>query len=160
MRTDEPAIVSGRALRRATAFVVLGLGLRVFRYLMDYPFWCDESRLAANLIDMSYGDLGKPLRYAQASPVGFLAAEITAIRFLGFSTWSLRLVALASALASVVLFRHVAARLLSGLPQFIRPATAHLFPRRNSSDDRTTGVPISEGRSWRGFGEGRRNGCG
>ena len=118
---DAPA---GEAfLRRATAaFVVLGLLLRVFRYLSDLPLWCDESRLAANLIDLAYGDLGKPLRYAQTCPIGFLAVETTAVRLLGFSTWSLRLAAFVSSLASVALFRHVAGRVLSGLPLLLAVA--------------------------------------
>jgi hypothetical protein len=113
-----------RLLRRATtAFVALGLILRVVRYLADFPPWCDELRLAANLIDLGYGDLGRPLRYAQVCPVGFLAVETTAVRLLGFSTWSLRLAPLAAALASVVLFRHVAGRVLSGLPLLLAVAT-------------------------------------
>jgi hypothetical protein len=111
-------------LRRATtAFVALGLLLRVVRYLADFPPWCDELRLAANLIDLGYYDLGRPLRYAQACPVGFVAVEATAVRLLGFSTWSLRLVPLASALAGVVLFRHVAGRVLGGLPLLLAVAT-------------------------------------
>ena len=92
------------ALQRATkAFVALGLLLRVLRYLVDYPLWCDEARLAANLIDFGYRDLGRPLSHAQVCPVGFMAVETTVVHLLGFSTRSLRLVPLASALASVVL---------------------------------------------------------
>ena len=36
----------------------------------------------------------------------------------------------------------------------------HLFPGRNSFDDGTTCVLISEERPWRGFGGRRRNGWG
>jgi hypothetical protein len=103
--------------------VALGLLLRLLRYLADFPLWCDEMRLAVNLIDLGYGDLGRPLRYAQVCPVGFLAVETTVVGLLGFSTWSLRLVPLLSALASVVLFRHVAGRVLRGLPWLIAVAT-------------------------------------
>lgn len=119
-----PGAAGGRrAFRRATAaFVALGLLLRLVRYLADFPFWCDEMRLAANLIDLGYGDLGRPLRFAQVCPVGFLAVETTVVGLLGFSTWSLRLVPLLSALASVVLFRHVAGRVLRGLPWLIAVA--------------------------------------
>lgn len=104
-------------IRRATmGFVVLGLALRAFRYLSDFPLWCDESRLAANLIALADGEAGffGPLRYAQTAPVGFLVVETGVIELIGFSTWSLRLVPLLCALASVLLFRHVAGRLLSG----------------------------------------------
>jgi hypothetical protein len=114
----------GRFLRRATlAFVALGLILRLFRYLADFPLWCDEAHLAANLIDLGYSDLGRPLRYAQVCPVGFVAVETTAVHLFGFSTWTLRLAPLASALASVFLFRHVAGRILSGLPLLLAVAT-------------------------------------
>lgn len=132
MRRDDPsggeervgAAGSGRLLRRAaTAFVILGLVLRVARYLADFPLWCDELRLAANLIDVDFGALGRPLRYAQVCPVGFLAVEAAVVRLLGFSTWSLRLVPLAGALGGVVLFRHVAGRVLSGLPLVLAVAT-------------------------------------
>jgi 4-amino-4-deoxy-L-arabinose transferase-like glycosyltransferase len=116
----EPAAdVLGNAeiVRRATVgFLVLGLGLRLFRYLADFPLWCDESRLAANLIDLTQGkgSYFGPLRYAQTAPVGFLLLESLVIRLLGFSTWTLRLVPILCALASVLLFRRVAGKVLSG----------------------------------------------
>jgi hypothetical protein len=108
--------------RATTAFVVLGLLLRLLRYLMDYPLWCDESRLAANLVDSGFADLGKPLRYAQVAPVGYLAVEMALIDLLGFSTRSLRLFALVCSLTSVLVFRHVAGRLVSGLPALLAVA--------------------------------------
>src|SRR3954451_19749190 len=122
--TSTGATTWGLSLRRATAgFVVLGLLLRLARYLADFPLWCDEARLAANLIDLGFGDLGRPLRYQQVCPVGFLAVELAAVRLLGFSTWSLRLAPLVSALAGVLLFRRVAGRLLSGLPLLLAVGT-------------------------------------
>ena len=113
-----------RDLRRATsAFVALGLLLRFARYLADFPLWTDELRLAANLIDPDFSRLGRPLGYAQVCPVGFLAIETVVVRLVGYSTWSLRLVPLISALGSVVLFRHVAGRVLSGLPLLLAVAS-------------------------------------
>ncbi|GAC1451556.1 MAG: hypothetical protein NVSMB9_36540 [Isosphaeraceae bacterium] len=117
--------VSGdrRRFQRLTlAFVGLGLFLRVMRYLIDLPLWSDEMSLAANLVDFQYGDLGRPLRYAQVCPVGFLAIEAAAVRLLGFSTWSLRLIPVVSGVASVFLFRHVAGRLVSGPPLLLAVA--------------------------------------
>ena len=102
--------------------MILGLILRAVRYLVDFPLWCDEARLAANLINLNYHDLGQPLSHAQVCPVGFLAVETTLVRLLGYSTWSLRLAPLLSAMASVVLFRHLARRLLSGLPAMLAVA--------------------------------------
>ncbi|MEW4567584.1 hypothetical protein AB1L88_06915 [Tautonia sp. JC769] len=119
MRAEPAAEVLGNRelVRKATVgFLVLGLGLRLFRYLADFPLWCDESRLAANLIDLARGDgsFFGPLRYAQTAPVGFLMLQAAVIRLLGFTTWTLRLVPIACGLASVLLFRMVAGRLLSG----------------------------------------------
>src|SRR5262245_22469922 len=77
----------------ATAgFVALGLWLRAARYLLNFPLWCDETMLAANFLDRGYADLLRPLDYRQIGPLLFLAAELTSVRLLGFSEWSLRLV--------------------------------------------------------------------
>ena len=43
--------------RVTTGFVALGVLLRVARYLLNFPLWCDETMLAANFLDKGYGDL-------------------------------------------------------------------------------------------------------
>jgi hypothetical protein len=102
-------------LARATlAFLVLGVVLRLVRYLLTYPLWCDETMLAANLLDSSYVDMLRPLRYRQVCPVLFLFVELTAVKILGFSELSLRLFPFVCGLGGIFLFRHVAARLLRG----------------------------------------------
>jgi hypothetical protein len=98
------------------AFVVLGVGLRLVRYLMNFPLWWDEAFVGVNLLRRGYFDLLRPLDYAQVCPLLFLWAELSAVKLLGFSEWSLRLVPLVSAIASVFLFRHMAGRVLRGLP--------------------------------------------
>lgn len=98
----------------AWAFVTFGILLRVVRYLMDFPFWSDEARLAANFVHDDFDAIWQPLRYQQVAPLGFLTVEMASVRLLGFSTWSLRLFALACSVASVPLFHHVARRLLEG----------------------------------------------
>jgi hypothetical protein len=101
---------------RATwAFVGLGLLVRLVRYLVRYPIWHDEAFLAVNFLDRGYLDLMRPLDYMQVGPILFLWIELSAVRLLGFSEWSLRLFPAICGLASVLLFRHVAARLLRGL---------------------------------------------
>src|SRR4051794_34875575 len=94
-----------RRLDRAVrAFVVLGLGLRLLRYLLNYPLWGDEAFAAVNFrARVSRGRL-RPLEYGQICPPLFLWSELTAVRLFGFSERSLRLVPLACSLASVVLF--------------------------------------------------------
>ncbi len=102
-------------LARATlAFVALGVLLRLIRYLSIYPLWCDETMLAANLLDKGYLDLLRPLDYRQVCPVLFLFVELTVVKLLGFSELSLRLFPCVCGLASVFLFRRTAGRLLRG----------------------------------------------
>ena len=58
--------------------------------------------LVQNYLDRDYADLLKPLTLEQVAPLGFLAIELTAIKWLGFSEWSLRLFAMLSSLAERV----------------------------------------------------------
>jgi hypothetical protein len=102
--------------RATTGFVALGVLLRVARYLLNFPLWCDETMIAANFLDRGYADLLRPLDYRQVGPLLFLAIELTSVKLLGFSEMSLRLFPAACAVASVPLFRHVAGRLMGGVP--------------------------------------------
>lgn len=114
---------SDRFIAGATrGFVVLGLILRAARYFADLPLLSDEARLAANFVHGGFGDIVGPLRYQQIAPIGYLAVEVAAVRIFGFSTWSLRLFAFCCSLASVLLFRHVAGKLLRGLPLLLSVA--------------------------------------
>jgi hypothetical protein len=54
----------------------------------------------------------RPLDYGQICPLGFLWLELTAVKLLGFSEWSLRLVPTLCSVASVFLFAHVARRVV------------------------------------------------
>jgi hypothetical protein len=105
---------AGWVARATAGFVALGLLLRAARYLLNFPLWCDETMIAANFLDRGYADLFRPLDYRQVGPVLWLAAELSAVKVLGFSEQSLRLVSAACALASVPLFWHVARRLMGG----------------------------------------------
>src|SRR6516162_461317 len=73
--------------RLCWAFVVLGLAIRLTRYLVMYPIWHDEAFLAVNFLDRDYRDLLRPLEYSQVAPVCFLWIELTAVRIFGFSEW-------------------------------------------------------------------------
>jgi hypothetical protein len=88
----------------------LAIALRLLRYLQTFPMWCDETMLAANLLDRGWIDLVKPLDYRQVCPLGFLGLEWFAVRRLGFSEASLRLLPLLASIASVPLFHRFARR--------------------------------------------------
>jgi hypothetical protein len=108
---------------QATAgFVALGVLIRLARYLLNFPLWCDETMIAANFLDRGYPDLFQPLDYRQVGPVLWLAIELTSVKLLGFSEMSLRLFPAACGVASVPLFRHVAGRVVKGVPLLLAVA--------------------------------------
>jgi hypothetical protein len=113
----EPSGNTNAWIARATwGFLALGLFVRLVRFLVVYPIWPDEAFVAANFLNRGYLDLLRPLEFAQVCPLLFLWIELTVVRIFGFSEWSLRLFPALCGLASMVLFRHVAARLLRGIP--------------------------------------------
>jgi hypothetical protein len=126
-----------RWLERATwGFVALGIVVRVCRYLLRFPLWGDESALAANFLDRGYLELLRPLDFQQVSPPLFVWIELTAVKLFGFNEYSLRLVPFLCGLASVVLFRHLAARLLRGVPLLLAVAifSVAYYPLRHSAE--------------------------
>jgi hypothetical protein len=132
-----PALWTDRWLERATwTFVGLGVLLRVVRYLMDYPLWWDEAFLAANFLRRGYLDLLRPLDYSQVCPILFLWIELTVVKLAGFSEWALRLFPLACAGASVVVFRHVAGRVVRGVPLLLAVGifAVSFHPIRHAAD--------------------------
>ena len=108
--TCDPAWLS----RATLLFLMLGILLRGMRYLLNFPLWCDETMLAANLLERGYLDMLSPLSYRQVCPILFLEVELTAIKLFGFSEWTLRLFPFVCAIAGMFLFRHVAGRLMRG----------------------------------------------
>ncbi|MBX3413391.1 MAG: glycosyltransferase family 39 protein [Pirellulales bacterium] len=112
--------LSPLAERRVTqltyAFLVLGIGLRLLRYLLCCPLWGDEAYVAANFFEQSYADLLQPLRYHQVCPPLFLWTELTIVRLFGFSEYSLRLVPCLAGIATLLLFWRFASGILRGLP--------------------------------------------
>ncbi|OGR20392.1 MAG: hypothetical protein A3K53_05715, partial [Deltaproteobacteria bacterium RIFOXYB2_FULL_66_7] len=94
--------------------LAIGVAARLVRYLLKFPLWCDEAYLSVNFLDRGYLGLTQPLEYRQLCPLGFLWVQLTLVKLLGFSEYSLRLVSLLCGLASLAVFRHLAGRLLQG----------------------------------------------
>ena len=114
---------SGAWVARATlGFVALGVTIRVVRYLLNFPLWCDETMLAANFLDRGYADLLGTLDYRQVSPLLFRFVELTAVEVFGFSEMSLRLFPFVCGVGSMLLFRHVAGRIMAGVPLLLAVA--------------------------------------
>jgi len=126
-----------RWLEQATwAFIGLGVLLRIARYALDYPLWWDEAFVAVNFIRRDYFDLLRPLDYGQVCPILFLWSELTILKLLGFSEWSLRLFPLVCAVAGVVLFRHMAGRVVHRVPLLLAVAifAVSFHPIRHAAD--------------------------
>jgi hypothetical protein len=96
------------------AFLWLGVILRVVTFALCFPLWGDEAFVAANFLNRGYADLLRPLDYGQVCPLFFLWIELTAVKLLGFSEWSLRLVPTIASVASVFIFGHLASRVCRG----------------------------------------------
>ena len=110
--SDEGLACNSQMTRGIAGFLALAVVLRLVRALQNYPMWCDETMLVANLLDRDWTELARPLAYRQVCPLGFLALEWLAVRIFGFSELSLRLVPLGCALASVPFFYLLARRIL------------------------------------------------
>ena len=112
----EENLLSAQAQRRwLLALLILGVALRLTRYLLRFPLWEDEAGLAANFIDRGYAGMLQPLHYCQIAPTLFLWGQLTLVKLLGFNEYTLRLIPFLCGLASLLLFRHVAGRLLQGI---------------------------------------------
>jgi hypothetical protein len=123
-----------RITRATWAFVIIGIVVRIVRYAINPPLWGDEAFVASNFIDRGFLDLIRPLEYHQVCPLFFLWAELAVTKLLGYSELTLRLFPLLCGIASVVLFRHVAGRLLRGVPLLVAVAifAVSYYPIRHS----------------------------
>ena len=100
--------------RLIVTFIVIGVALRLIRYVLRFPLWNDEALLAANFLDRGYADLMRPLDYHQVAPLLFLWIELAVVKLLGFHEWTLRLVPLLGGIASVFLFHRLARHVVRG----------------------------------------------
>lgn len=109
-------LCGANAQRLAAEFVAAGIVLRMARYLLCFPLWGDEAMLAVNFLDRGYGELLQPLDHLQVAPPLFLWIELTAVKLLGFSEYSLRLFPTLCSVVALLLYARLAASVLRGLP--------------------------------------------
>ncbi len=115
-RTTAAMVTSAQVARWTMVFAGLGIFVRLIRWGQRFELSLDEFMLCANFTSRSFSSLLQPLDYEQVAPVPFLWIELAVTRLLGFSEWSLRLFPLLCGIAALLLFRHIAGRLLTGLP--------------------------------------------
>jgi hypothetical protein len=92
--------------------VAFGIALRVVQYAANRSLWGDEGALALNISIKPLSEILRPLDFLQGAPSGYLLAQEGVTALLGDSESALRLVALVSGIAALVLFAVVARRLL------------------------------------------------
>jgi len=95
--------------------VLLGVVLRLWEYIFNRSLYVDEILLTRSIVDMPLRALlTKPLLMDQVAPRGFLLVERLAVMVFGPSEWGLRLFPFLCGILSVILFRRLAERVLTG----------------------------------------------
>lgn len=98
-----------------TSIVVLGVLLRVWAYASNTSLYLDEILLSRSILDLPLRHLlTQPLLFDQVAPRGFLLVERLAVVIFGQHELTLRLFPFVCALASVIIFRRLAERMLTG----------------------------------------------
>lgn len=94
------------------SIIALGITLRVVRFAANRSLWGDEGALALNIVNKPLPDLFGRLDFLQGAPAGYLAAQEMTTALLGDTEPALRLVALLSGIAALVVFAFAARRLV------------------------------------------------
>lgn len=125
-----------RVERLLWRFTALGVGLRLLHYLLRAPLFTDEAKLATSLLDRDYAGLLQPLAFDQIATFSFMCLQKTAVLIFGVSELSLRLFPLLAAVAGVLLMRHLARRLLDGVPLLLAVAlfAVSYYPLRHAAE--------------------------
>ncbi len=116
--------------------LLLGVVLRLLRFALPFPLWGDECMLAVNFIHRSFADMLRPLEYHQIAPLGFLWAELAAVKLGGFHTWTLHLFPTLCSLAGLLVFAYLASRVLDGWPLVLATGTLAVayYPIRHGAE--------------------------
>ncbi len=99
--------------------IIFGITVRLVQYLSNRSLWADEAVLALNIVNRSYSELGQPLDYDQAAPIGFLWLEKLAIEIFGNNEYALRLFPCIAGIISIFLFAKIASWYLNSQGKFI-----------------------------------------
>jgi hypothetical protein len=100
------------------AMLWVGVALRLWQYFSNPSFGTDEAALARNILDRSFAGLLRPLDYAQVAPPGFLLLTKALVVTLGNAEYVFRIIPVVAGVASLWLFRRLAARYLPPAAQF------------------------------------------
>lgn len=99
--------------------IAFGIIVRLIQYISNRSLWADEAVLALNIVNRSYNELGQPLDYDQAAPIGFLWLEKLAVEILGNNEYALRLFPFIAGIIGIFLFTQLASWYLNSQGKFI-----------------------------------------
>ncbi|MDP9174443.1 MAG: glycosyltransferase family 39 protein [Planctomycetota bacterium] len=116
---DQTQQFNDRLIRWTQYFVLLGVGLRLFRYAHALALNGDEVRVGLNIINRNWRDLLLPLDYDQVAPIGFLWCERAVYHMWGMSEYAMRFMPMLAGIATLILFAFWARMLLRPLEAFI-----------------------------------------
>ena len=102
-----------RADRLSLGIVAVGAILLIWQYAAARALWLDEAYLVFDLKYLNLHQLFGPLYFSQVAPLGWLLIEKIVFGVWSHLEYGLRLFPLLMGLASLVLFRSLALRLLS-----------------------------------------------
>ena len=112
----QSAVTLATAAQLTTAFVVLGVALRVWNFVAVSSLWLDEILLSRNILGRGVWQLlTEPLQLDQVAPPGFLLVEKLTVLALGGHELSLRLFPFFCSIAGLFLFRKLAETTLQGI---------------------------------------------
>jgi hypothetical protein len=97
------------------SLLIVGIALRLARFLSERALWLDESFVAINLMNRSYSELLGTLDFGQGAPPAFLIGQKLVLETLGDSERALRLLPFVSGIVALFLFYAVARKLLTPL---------------------------------------------
>jgi hypothetical protein len=101
--------------RWSLGLLLLGVVCRAVRYLLQFPYWGDESFLCLNFVDRDYLGLTRPLDGSQVAPFLWLWGELAVYHLLGGSELAMRLLPFLAGLGALGLFWHLTRQTLSPL---------------------------------------------
>jgi hypothetical protein len=101
---SSPRSVENLARKWLVAFVLVGIFLRLFRFVLPIPINGDEAMLGVNILGRSFAQLLKPLEYNQVAPLGFLWTVRAAYQWWGIDERSVRFFPALAGMLTVPLF--------------------------------------------------------
>ena len=110
------------------AALLVGIGLRVSRFLENRPLWLDEAMLALNIGRRDFIGLLRPLDYGQLAPILYLWLLKGGASLFGMHEWTLRLPSLAAGVLMPWVVWLLGRRVLSEVGALVAVALAATAP--------------------------------